>query len=100
MVEKKETSKDEALVKRVCVVNDSQGELKTQTTLELFEWDTSKMDGYKDGDVVQKGLNLSIRTLKVNKKYPKQRVDIDLLNPEVVDSLKEAIYKAEEYLGK
>lgn len=77
------SSDNDSLYKKIVSVNDSSGELKFQATVDLTEWDTSKMSGYQQGDRVLKGYTCKIATLKPNKPKPKGRIDIDPSNQEL-----------------
>lgn len=72
-----------SLYKEVVTDEDNSGELKSQFTIDLTEYDTSKMVGYKAGDRVYKGYTCKIAMLKINKPKPRSRVDIDPSNVEI-----------------
>jgi hypothetical protein len=80
-MENKETQN--SLFKETIQENDKSGELKVQVTIDLSEYDTSTMDGYKAGSKVYRGYTCKIATLKPNKAHPRSRVDIDPSNKEV-----------------
>lgn len=91
-----EKKDNDFILREVHTVLTPQQELKTQTTFEVGKWDTSKMDGFKEGDRVLTGYNLSIRTLKPDKKFPRQRVDIDIGDEKVRALLLKAIKSYEQ----
>ncbi len=89
-----------SIYKKVIPVNDGTGELKIQYTIDLTPWDTSKMDTFKEGDVVRTGHSFCIKTLKPNKKYPRQRVDIDPSDKDFRKAMQEMYAKYDETIKK
>lgn len=76
-------SDDKSVFKQVVQEGDVSGELKVQFTIDLTRYDTSKMDGYKQGDKVYKGYTCKLATLKPMKQHPRGRIDIDPSNDEI-----------------
>lgn len=85
----KNTIDDTSVFKETIQENDKSGELKVQVTIDLTEYDTSKMEGYKAGSKIYRGYSCKIATLKPNKAHPRGRVDIDPSNKEI----KKAIFE-------
>lgn len=72
-----------SIFKQVVHQNDNSGELKMQFTIDLTSYDTSEMQGYKEGSPVYKGFTCKLATLKPMKQHPRGRIDIDPSNEEV-----------------
>jgi hypothetical protein len=96
----KENKQTESIFKEVYTKENSLGEFKAQFTFEVSPWDTSTMEGHKSGDKVLTGYSLSIKTLKPDKKYPRQRVDLDITDDNVRALLVKAIKAYESTLKK
>lgn len=79
----KNMSDNTSLFKQIVQENDSSGELKTQFTIDLTEYDTSTMPGYREGNKVYKGFTCKLATLKPLKAHPRGRIDIDPSNEKI-----------------
>lgn len=86
----------DSLFKEVVIRNNSSGELKTQTTVELNSYDSSTMPNYKQGSKVYTGYTCKIATLKPDKDNPRNRIDIDPTDKDV----RNAIFKMYEAVDK
>ena len=78
---------EKALFKRVVKDENKSGELKTQFTILLTTYDTSKMANYEEGQKVYKGFTCKIATLKPSRTHPRARVDIDPSNKYIRDAI-------------
>lgn len=88
-----QTQNDNSLFRRVITEEDSSGELKSQVSIDLTKYDTSKMSTFKEGDKVYTGFTCKIATLKPLKKFPRARIDINPANKELRDAIM-AMYAA------
>ena len=93
-------NKTQSIYKKVVSEQDKQDELKTQVTIDLTPWDSSKMDGYVEGSPVLKGFTCKFATLKPNKKYPKSAVYFDPANSDVRNALSEMYSAYDKALGR
>ncbi len=93
---------NKSVFQEVIIIKDNSGELKTQYTVDLTPWDQSEMEGYtpREGVAPLKGYSCSIRTLKVNKKFPKSRIDVDPANKELRKAISDMYAKYDELTKK
>lgn len=90
------SNQEEPLFKEVVVENDSSGEMKTQFTIELNQYDTSKMPGYVEGQRIYKGYTVKFATLKPNKPRPRSRIDFDPTNESIRNAILELFAKVDQ----
>jgi hypothetical protein len=95
-----ENKKEIPLFNRTIKDDDVFGNLKTQFTIELTEYDTSKMKGYKEGSKVFKGYTCKLATLKPNRKNPINRIDINPSNRFIRDAILSMYLAYEELIKK
>ena len=88
-----------SIYKKSIQVQDASDELKVQYSIDLSPWDSSKIEGYKEGSEIKKGYSCKIATLKPNKKYSKARIDIDPANIELRTAIRE-MYEAFDKVTK